>query len=70
MLLKNAPELDKDLVYASQQWISGQYIADADGFGIIDADRWNGFYKWLFDNRLIEKAISENYGFSNEYLAR
>ena len=70
MLLKNAPELDKDLVYASQQWISGQYIADADGFGIIDADRWNGFYKWLFDNRLIEKAIPENYGFSNEYLAR
>lgn len=70
MLLKNAPELDKDLVYASQSWISGQYIADADGFGIIDADRWNGFYKWLFDNRLIEKAIPENYGFSNEYLAR
>lgn len=68
MLLKNAPELDKDLVYASQEWISTKYIDDAKSFGYIDADRWNTFYKWLYDNKLIEKEIPENFGFSNDYL--
>lgn len=67
-LLKNAPELDSKLVYASQDWISQKYIDDATGFGIIDADRWNTFYKWLFENKLIEKQIPENYGFSNDYI--
>lgn len=67
-LLKNAPELDKDLVYASQDWISKKYIDDAAGFGIIDATRWNMFYQWLWDNKLIDNEIPENYGFSNDYL--
>ena len=67
-LLKNAPELDSELVYASQEWISSKYIDDAESFGIIDPKRWNNFYKWLFDNKLIEKEIPESFGFTNEYL--
>lgn len=67
-LLKNAPELDQDLVYASQEWISSKYIDDAESFGVIDSARWNMFYKWLWDNQLIEQEIPENYGFSNDYL--
>jgi len=67
-LLKNAPELDSELIYASQEWISSKYIDDAESFGIIDPKRWNNFYKWLFDNKLIEKEIPESFGFTNEYL--
>ncbi len=67
-LLKNAPELDNKLVYESQKWISSKYIDDAASFGIIDSNRWNTFYKWLFENKLIEREIPENYGFNNEYL--
>lgn len=61
-------EGSEELVYKSQEWISQQYIADAEKWGYIDAERWNGFYGWLYENRLIEKDIGNNVGFSNDYL--
>ncbi len=67
-LLKNAPELDKELVYESQKWINTYYKDNDVEFGYIDPARWNKFYKWLFDNKLIEKEIPENFGFTNDYL--
>lgn len=68
ILCKNVPELDKDLIKASQEYISKQYISDSDSFGKIDSERWNRFYNWLNDNNLVEKKIAENTGFSMEYL--
>lgn len=68
ILLKHAPELDKDLVYTSQEWISEKYIDDAESFGMIDPDRWNAFYSWLWENKLIEREIPKDHGFTNEYL--
>lgn len=68
ILLNNAPELDKNLVYASQKWISKQYIADASKFGIIDEKRWNNFYHWLYKNKVIDQEIPDNFGFTNEYI--
>lgn len=59
----------EELVYESQKWISQQYIADAEKWGYIDPARWNGFYSWLYDNKLVEKDISNNVGFSNDYLS-
>ena len=38
-------------------------------WGYIDPARWNNFYKWLTDNKLVEKDISSNVGFTNDYLA-
>lgn len=58
----------EELVTESQKWISQQYIADADKWGYIDSERWNTFYKWLWDNNLIEKKIDDNFGFTNDYL--
>ena len=68
ILLKEAAELDKKLVKASQEYLSGEYISDAESWGKIDPDRWNGFYNWLNDNKLVENKIEENTGFSNDYL--
>ncbi len=58
----------EELVLASQKWINKQYIADAEKWGIIDDDRWNGFYSWLSDEGLVEKAIPAGTGFTNDYL--
>ena len=58
----------EDFVIESQKWISKQYIADAKEWGTIEAERWDGFYKWLFENGLIEKELPAGTGFSNEYL--
>lgn len=60
---------NEELVYASQEWLSTQYIADAQKWGYIEPERWNAFYSWLYENNLVEKDISDNVGFSNDYLS-
>lgn len=57
----------EELVKASQEFISPLYIDDADKWGVIDPARWNGFYKWLYENELCTKDLTD-IGFSNEYL--
>ena len=69
ILLEAAPELDRDITVASQKWIADQYKAEAEQWGIIDPGRWNAFYNWLNENGLVEQAIPENFGFTNDYLA-
>lgn len=56
------------LVSESQKWISQQYTADAEQWGVFDADRWNNFYAWLWEKGLIEKKIPENTGFTNDFI--
>lgn len=68
ILLKAAPELDEKLVRASQEYLSTQYIDDAASWGVIDSKRWNAYYSWLNEKKLVEHEIPENAGFSNEYL--
>lgn len=58
----------EELVTASQKWIAGQYQAEAEQWGYIDPARWNAFYQWLNENNLVEQAIAENAGFTNDYL--
>lgn len=57
------------LVTESQKWIAKQYVADAPYWGYIDATRWDGFYKWLWDNQLIEKELPAGTGYTNDYLS-
>lgn len=68
ILCEASPELDENLVKASQEYLKDQYVADADRWGYIDPDRWNLFYNWLNDNNLTDAEIPENTGFSNDYL--
>ena len=68
ILVKNSPELDINLVTDSQKWISKEYQSDAKEWGIIDGNRWNRFYEWLYKNKAVEREIPKNFGYSNEYL--
>ena len=68
ILVKNSPELDINLVIASQKWISKEYQSDAKEWGIIDGNRWNRFYEWLYKNKAMEREIPKDFGYSNEYL--
>ncbi|MFD1672695.1 ABC transporter substrate-binding protein [Agrilactobacillus yilanensis] len=72
-ILKQAnPELERgkssELVDASQNFLSKQYIADAKQFGYIDSKRWNAFYTWLNDNGLVKQKLTKDQGFTNKYL--
>lgn len=68
ILCKVAPELDKELVVASQKYLAKEYQAEAECWGHIDAERWNNFYKWVNDKKLIEGEIPLDTAFTNEYL--
>ena len=68
ILVKNSPELDINLVTASQKWISKEYQSDAKEWGMIDGNRWNRFYEWLYKNKAVEREIPKDFGYSNEYL--
>lgn len=58
----------EELVIESQKWIGQQYKADADRWGFIDPERWDGFYKWLSDEGLVERPVTAGTGFTNDYL--
>ncbi|MBQ1207494.1 MAG: ABC transporter substrate-binding protein [Lachnospiraceae bacterium] len=68
ILCKAAPELDRELVLASQNYMSAQYKAEVEQWGYMDPARWNSFYNWLNDKGLMEEEIPENFGFTNDYL--
>lgn len=68
ILCNAVPELDKELVYASQKWI-GQYYKDADKpWGWFEAERWNKHFEWLNGRKVLDFEIDLNKGFTNEYL--
>ncbi|MFR2205908.1 MAG: nitrate ABC transporter substrate-binding protein, partial [Eubacterium sp.] len=58
----------EELVVASQKWLADQYVSDAQKWGYIDPARWDGFYAWLYDQKLIDKELPAGTGYSNDYL--
>lgn len=68
ILCEAAPELDAEMVQASQEYMKEQYQAEAKQWGYIDPERWNGFYNWINEHELSETEIPENTGFTNAYL--
>lgn len=69
ILLKYAPELDRELVVASQKFLSSAYVDKDQEWGVFDPARWNAFYGFINENGLVEKPIPKNYGFTNEFLS-
>lgn len=70
ILCKASPELDPQLVLASQNYMKDQYKAEVGQWGYMDPVRWNGFYNWINATGLSETMIPENTGFTNEYLEK
>ncbi|MBR2132285.1 MAG: nitrate ABC transporter substrate-binding protein, partial [Oscillospiraceae bacterium] len=59
---------NSELVYASQEYLAAEYIADATRWGEFNAERWANFFRWLNKNDLLEEDIDPDYGFTNDYL--
>ena len=57
----------EEFIKESQKWLSEYYISDAPYWGYIEPERWNGFYNWLYENKLIGKDLYGK-GFTNEFL--
>lgn len=68
ILLKQVPDLDKELVMASQRWLSPKYRDDAPRWGEQKREVWENYTNWLLQNKLMEKPIDIDKTFTNEFL--
>lgn len=68
ILLKAAPDLDEELVKASQEWISPKYQDDAPRWGEQKLSIWEGYAEWLTDNELLDNEFIAEDAFTNEFL--
>ena len=66
-LLDNS-ELDSELVTASQEYLSGQYIGDSPGWGIMEKSIWDDFGNWMYENNLLQSSLESGKAFTNEFL--
>lgn len=70
ILSKAVPELDKDLVKASQEYLAKLYKDDAQKWGQMKAEVWKNYAKFMQDNGLIKKALNVDEAFTNEFLPK
>lgn len=59
ILLKYAPELNKELVEKSQKWISKEYISDASCFGIMKEETWKSFTDFMYEAGLLKTKLED-----------
>ena len=69
-LLKSAPEIDKDMAIASQKYLAEEYSKGAARWGEMKAEIWTNFSKWMFNNGLLEKSLTVDEAFTNEFLPK
>ncbi|MFI5934683.1 ABC transporter substrate-binding protein [Actinoplanes sp. NPDC051494] len=68
ILLAAAPDLDKDLVTRSQEWLSPRYQDDAARWGEQKPEVWTTFSQWLFDNKVLSTQVDAAKAYTNDYL--
>jgi ABC-type nitrate/sulfonate/bicarbonate transport system substrate-binding protein len=67
-LLDNVPELDEELVIASQKYLAKEYQADAPRWGEMKEEIWNNYANWMRKRGLIDKPFEAKEAFTNEFL--
>jgi len=68
ILMKSVPELNQNLVTASQIYLSPQYQADAPRWGEMKVEVWKNYADFMFNNGLIDKNIPADQAFTNKFL--
>lgn len=68
ILLSFAPEIGEDVAFASQAYLSGEYMRDQESWGKIDQNRWDQFFAWMYEKGMIAKRIEPGVGMDNQYL--
>lgn len=66
ILLTKYPELNKQVIIASQKYLADKYKADAPYWGYQSKKVWRKYIKWLYDNKMINRKIEVNEVFSNQ----
>ncbi|WP_411843806.1 ABC transporter substrate-binding protein [Salinicoccus sp. HZC-1] len=67
-LIDAEPDLDEELVMASQDWLADVYQSDAPYWGYQDREVWQNYMAWMYENGLIESELDVDQAFTNEFL--
>jgi len=68
IFLSDNSELDREMVTASQKYLSNNYVSYSEGWGIMKKDIWEGFSSWMYDNGLLNRMLETEYAYTNEFL--
>ncbi|WP_249872328.1 ABC transporter substrate-binding protein [Oceanobacillus saliphilus] len=68
VLIEAVPDLDPELVKASQEWLAPRYQDDADQWGVQKLEVWENYSEWMYENNLLEKELDSEKAFTNEFL--
>jgi ABC-type nitrate/sulfonate/bicarbonate transport system substrate-binding protein len=68
ILLKNVPELDRDMVLKSQEYLSKEYKKDSPKWGYMQEEIWQTFADWMSERDLLEKRLDGANAFTNRFL--
>lgn len=68
ILVKHAPETNKELAMASQKYISTQYLDENGEWGKFNYDRWDRFYDWVYQQGLLDEPLEPQAGVTNDFL--
>lgn len=69
ILLEYAPEIGEEIALASQKYLSEQYKADAAVWGVIDQERWDRFFAWMYDAGILTQSLEPGAGLDNSFLS-
>lgn len=70
ILVDAVPDLDAELVKASQKWLAPKYQDDADRWGVQKLEVWKNYSSWMYENGLLEKELDSEKAFTNEFLPK
>ncbi len=70
ILIDAVPDLDVELVQASQEWLSPKYQDDADRWGEQKLEVWENYANWMYDNNLLDTRLDSEKAFTNEFLPK
>jgi ABC-type nitrate/sulfonate/bicarbonate transport system substrate-binding protein len=68
ILVKHAPETDKELAVKSQEYLTDKYIDDAPRWGEMKDSVWNNYTSFLKEYKLIDKDMKASDAYTNEFL--
>lgn len=68
ILAEVAPEYDIDFLKKSQAYLSQEYAKDAECWGLMKDEVWDGYTQFMAENGLIEKEIPAADQYTNEFI--
>ncbi len=68
ILVEAVPDLNAELVRASQVWLADKYQEDAARWGEQKLEVWTGYTEWMLSKNLLEKEVDVTRAFTNEFL--